>query len=87
MGTMRPESVFPGAAVAIAALSLCAPLVPVQASDRNERAIIEAFENILDREPDAGSQGYVSKVLQQGWSEQDVARELRKSDEYRSRNQ
>jgi len=45
-----------------------------------------AYLSVLEREPDAGSQGYISKVLQDHWTEQDVARELRKSDEYRSRH-
>ena len=69
MKTMRPERIFPGAAVAIAALLLCAPAVPVQGSDRNERAIIEAFEDILDRMED------------DGWTERDVREDLRDRDE------
>jgi len=39
---------------------------------------------VLNREPDAGSQGYVDRVLRDKWTEQDVARELRNSAEYRS---
>jgi len=36
------------------------------------------------REPDAASQGYVQRVLRDKWTEEDVARELRRSPEYRN---
>lgn len=55
--------------------------------EQAEEIVRRAYESVLDREPDAGSRGYVSKVLQQGWTEQDVARELRKSEEYRAKHQ
>jgi TorA maturation chaperone TorD len=45
-----------------------------------------AYEEVLGREPDAGSRGYVQKVLRDHWSEQEVARELRHSDEYRNKH-
>ena len=45
-----------------------------------------AYLDVLGREPDASSQGYVSKVLRDRWTVEDVARELRKSPEYRERN-
>ena len=45
-----------------------------------------AYLSVLKREPDAGSQGYVDRVLRDQWSQADVERELRKSDEYRNRN-
>jgi TorA maturation chaperone TorD len=48
-----------------------------------EEIVRRAYEDVLGREPDAGSRGYVDRVLRDGWTEQDVARELRKSDEYR----
>jgi len=41
---------------------------------------------VLGREPDSGSRGYVDRVLRERWSQQDVERELRKSDEYRAKN-
>jgi hypothetical protein len=40
----------------------------------------------LGREPDPGSQAYVDSILRDKWSEQDVIRELRRSDEFRNRN-
>ena len=42
-----------------------------------------AYLEVLKREPDAGSAGYVDKVFRDHWSQEDVERELRKSDEYR----
>jgi hypothetical protein len=45
-----------------------------------------AYQEVLGRDPDAGSRGYIQKVLRDHWSEQDVARELRNSDEYRNKH-
>jgi len=45
-----------------------------------------AYLSTLGREPDASSGGYVNRVLKDHWSEQDVARELRNSDEYRNKH-
>jgi hypothetical protein len=42
-----------------------------------------AYLSVLNREPDAASQGYVQRVLRDKWTEEDVARELRRSPEYR----
>jgi TorA maturation chaperone TorD len=51
-----------------------------------EEIVRRAYLSVLDRDPDpAGMRGYKAKVLSDHWSEQDVARELRKSDEYRSK--
>ena len=44
-----------------------------------------AYLSVLGREPDAGSAGYVDQVLRNHWTEQQVARELRNSEEYRKR--
>ncbi len=44
-----------------------------------------AYLAVLKREPDAGSKGFVDKVMRDHWSQQDVERELRKSPEYRNR--
>jgi hypothetical protein len=44
-----------------------------------------AYMNVLKREPDSGSRGYVDKVMRDHWSQQDVERELRKSPEYRTK--
>jgi hypothetical protein len=50
-----------------------------------EEIVRRAYVSVLGREPDAGAQGFVTRVLRDNWSEQDVARELRKSPEYRNR--
>jgi Domain of unknown function (DUF4214) len=52
---------------------------------RAEEVVRGAYQSVLGREPDGGSRGYVDRVLRDGWTEEDVARELRKSPEYRSR--
>jgi TorA maturation chaperone TorD len=78
METMRLKSVFPGAAMAVAALLLCVPAGPTQASDRNERAIIEAYEDILHREPsDRELDRYLDRMEDDGWTERDVREDLR----------
>jgi TorA maturation chaperone TorD len=51
-----------------------------------EEIVRRAYLSVLEREPDpAGMRGYRAKVLNDHWSVEDVARELRKSDEYRSK--
>jgi hypothetical protein len=45
-----------------------------------------AYLAVLKREPDAGSQAYVDKVLREKWTQGDVERELRNSPEYRNRS-
>lgn len=54
--------------------------------DEAEEIVRRAYEDVLGREPDPGSRGYVDKVMRDGWTGADVARELRKSPEYRNRN-
>jgi hypothetical protein len=44
-----------------------------------------AYLNVLNREPDAGSRGFVERVFKDKWTQTDVERELRKSAEYRAR--
>jgi hypothetical protein len=51
-----------------------------------EEIVRRAYLSVLGREPDPGSRTYVDRVLRDKWSEQDVARELRKSAEYRSKH-
>ncbi|HSF19520.1 MAG TPA: DUF4214 domain-containing protein [Vicinamibacteria bacterium] len=51
-----------------------------------EEIVRRAYQEVLGREPDAGSRGYVDRVLKDHWGEQEVARELRHSDEYRSKH-
>jgi len=53
---------------------------PAQAQD----VVRRAYLNVLKREPDSGSQGYIDRVIRDHWTQQDVERELRKSDEYRN---
>ena len=42
-----------------------------------------AYLSVFKRAPDAASRGYVDRVLRDGWTQQDIERELRKSPEYR----
>ena len=51
-----------------------------------EETVRRAYLSVLGREPDSGSQGYVNSVLREKWTEEDVARELRRSEEFRNRN-
>lgn len=50
--------------------------------DKARDIVRRAYLAVLKREPDAGSEPFVNKVLQ-GWSQTDVERELRNSDEYK----
>jgi hypothetical protein len=50
-----------------------------------EEIVRRAYLEVLGREPDSGSRGYVDKVLRDHWTQQDVERELRRSPEYRHR--
>lgn len=46
-----------------------------------------AYQSVLKREPDPGGMAtYSDRVLRDHWGEQDVARELRNSDEYRNKH-
>jgi hypothetical protein len=56
-------------------------MTPGQAQEIVRRAYLD----VLKREPDPCAQSYVNKVLRDHWSQQDVERELRKSDEYRNK--
>ena len=57
-----------------------------QNSVKNAQEIVRrAYQSVLRRDPDAGSGGYVNRVLKDGWTQADVERELRKSPEYRNR--
>ena len=48
-----------------------------------QEIVRRAYLSVLKREPDAGSRGYVDRVLRDKWTQSDVERELRKSPEYR----
>ena len=52
-----------------------------------EEIVRRAYLSILERNPDAASQGWVDRVMREHWTEEDLARELRKSDEYRKKQQ
>ena len=49
---------------------------------RAQDIVRRAYLSVLKREPDAGSRGYVDRVLRDKWTQSDVERELRKSPEY-----
>jgi len=54
--------------------------------DQAEQVVRRTYLSVLGREPDAGARGYVDRVLNDHWNEEHVARELRHSDEYRSKH-
>ena len=49
-----------------------------------EEVVRRAYLAVLKREPDAGSVGYVNRVLRDNWTQSDVERELRRSPEFRN---
>jgi hypothetical protein len=53
--------------------------------EQAEEVVRRAYQSVLGRDPDAGSRAYVDHVLKDHWTERDVARELRNSDEYRNK--
>ena len=55
-------------------------------SEQAQQIVRRAYRNVLDREPDGGSSIYVEKVMRNHWSEDDVAKELRNSPEYRKKH-
>jgi hypothetical protein len=52
---------------------------------RAQEIVRRAYLAVLNREPDAASRGYFDRVLSNGWTQEDVERELRNSPEYRKR--
>ena len=54
--------------------------------NRAEEIVRQAYLKVLNREPDAGSQGYVDAVFRKRMTQQDVERALRDSPEFRERN-
>jgi len=50
-----------------------------------EDIVRRAYQSVLKREPDAASRTYVDRVMNDRWSQADVEKELRNSDEYRNR--
>ena len=49
-----------------------------------EDIVANAYQSVLNREPDSGSRGYVDKIMRDHWTQADVERELRKSPEYKN---
>jgi hypothetical protein len=55
-------------------------------SGQAEAIVRQAYLSALGREPDAvGMRDYTTRVLRDGWTERDIVRALRSSDEYRNR--
>ena len=50
---------------------------------RAEDIVRRAYESVLRREPDPGSRGFVDRVMNERWTQADVEKELRNSEEYR----
>jgi hypothetical protein len=50
-----------------------------------EDIVRRAYQSVLKRDPDPASRGFLDRVLNDGWSQVDVERELRNSDEYKNR--
>ena len=54
--------------------------------DQAQAIVRSAYQNVLGREPDPGSAGYVDAVFNNHWSQQQVENELRNSVEYRQKH-
>jgi hypothetical protein len=53
--------------------------------DKARDIVRRAYLDVLKREPDPASSGYVDKVMRQHWTQADVEKELKKSPEYHKR--
>jgi hypothetical protein len=53
--------------------------------EKAQDIVRRAYLNVLKREPDSGAEGYIRNVMRDNWSQEDVERELRKSDEFKNR--
>lgn len=59
---------------------------PYGSSQDPDRIVRRAYQDILDREPDqAGLRLYRSRIIDEGWTEQQVREALRQSPEYREK--
>ena len=54
--------------------------------EQAQAIVRSAYENILGREPDPASAGYVDRVFNDHWSQQQIENELRNSTEYRQKH-
>ena len=52
---------------------------------RAEDIVRDAYRAVLNRDPDAGAEVYVQRVLRDNWSREDVDKALRNSPEFRNR--
>jgi hypothetical protein len=57
----------------------------VMTRSRAEDIVRRAYQSVLKRDPDPASRSYVDKVMNDRWSQADVEKELRNSEEYRNR--
>lgn len=49
-----------------------------------EAIVSRAYQEVFNREADAGAQGWVDTVMKNNWTQQQLVTELKKSDEYRN---
>jgi hypothetical protein len=54
--------------------------------DQAQAIVRSAYQSVLGREPDPGSAGYVDRVVNDHWSQQQIENELRNSAEYRQKH-
>jgi hypothetical protein len=54
--------------------------------DQAQAIVRSAYQNVLGREPDPASAGYVDRVANDHWSQQQIENELRNSAEYRQKH-
>jgi len=54
--------------------------------EQAQAIVRSAYQNVLLREPDPGSAGYVDRVFNDHWSQQQIENELRNSAEYRQKH-
>jgi hypothetical protein len=60
---------------------------PGSGSQNPDRIVRRAYQDLLDREPDrAGMRLYRSRIIDDGWTEQQVREALRKSPEYKEKH-
>ncbi len=54
--------------------------------EQAQAIVRSAYQNVLGREPDPASAGYVDRVFNDHWSQQQIENELRNSAEYRQKH-
>ena len=54
--------------------------------EQAQAIVRSAYKNVLGREPDPGSVGYLDRVVNDHWSQQQIENELRNSAEYRQKH-